>query len=56
VSTGVNAAKQQIRERIWDLLEREQAVEPGVHGYIPAFEGADATATGLPPYRYGRRR
>jgi hypothetical protein len=32
VSTEANATKQQIRERMWDLLERERAVEPGVHG------------------------
>jgi 5-formyltetrahydrofolate cyclo-ligase len=47
VSTEADAAKQQIRERIWDLLERVRAVEPGVHGYIPAFEGADAAAQRL---------
>jgi 5-formyltetrahydrofolate cyclo-ligase len=47
VDTGADAAKQQIRERIWDLLERERAVEPGVHGYIPAFEGADTAADRL---------
>jgi 5-formyltetrahydrofolate cyclo-ligase len=32
---------------MWDLLERERAVEPGVHGYIPAFEGAEAAADRL---------
>jgi 5-formyltetrahydrofolate cyclo-ligase len=47
VSTAADAVKQQIRERIWELLERERAVEPGVHGYIPAFEGADAAAERL---------
>jgi 5-formyltetrahydrofolate cyclo-ligase len=47
VRTEADAAKQQIRERMWDLLERERAVEPGVHGYIPAFEGADAAADRL---------
>jgi 5-formyltetrahydrofolate cyclo-ligase len=47
VNTEARAAKQQIRERIWDLLERERAVEPGVHGYIPAFEGADTAADRL---------
>lgn len=47
MSTEANAAKQQIRERMWDLLERGRAVEPGVHGYIPAFEGADAAADRL---------
>jgi 5-formyltetrahydrofolate cyclo-ligase len=47
VSTEADGAKQQIRERMWDLLERERAVEPGVHGYIPAFERADAAADRL---------
>jgi len=44
MSSGINAAKQAIRTQIWDLLERERAVERGVHGYIPAFAGADAAA------------
>ena len=47
MSNKVDAAKQQIRERMWGLLERERAAEPGVHGYIPAFEGADAAADRL---------
>jgi 5-formyltetrahydrofolate cyclo-ligase len=47
VSAGIDAAKQRIRERMWDQLEREQAVEPGVHGYIPAFHGADTAADRL---------
>jgi 5-formyltetrahydrofolate cyclo-ligase len=54
VSTEVDAAKQAIRERVWDLLERERAVEPGVHGYIPAFAGAEAAAdrlAALPTWR-----
>src|SRR6266567_1670269 len=36
---------------MWDLLEREGVVEHGVHGYIPAFTGADLAAdrlAGLP--------
>jgi 5-formyltetrahydrofolate cyclo-ligase len=32
---------------MWDLLEQENVVEPGVHGYIPAFRGADAAADRL---------
>ncbi|NIL59417.1 5-formyltetrahydrofolate cyclo-ligase [Salinispora arenicola] len=40
-------AKQAIRERVWALLEREQAVPPGVHGRIPAFYGAEAAADRL---------
>jgi 5-formyltetrahydrofolate cyclo-ligase len=47
VSTGIDAAKQAIRTQMWDLLERERAVERGVHGYIPAFAGADAAADRL---------
>jgi 5-formyltetrahydrofolate cyclo-ligase len=47
VSTGTDAAKQAIRTRIWDLLERERAVERGVHGYIPAFAGAGTAADRL---------
>jgi 5-formyltetrahydrofolate cyclo-ligase len=47
MNTGVDAAKQAVRTRIWDLLEREHAVERGVHGYIPAFAGADVAADRL---------
>ena len=47
MSTEADASKHQIRQRMWDLLERERAVEPGVHGYIPAFEGAEAAADRL---------
>ena len=47
MSTGIDAAKQAIRTQIWDLLERERAVEPGVHGYIPAFARADTAADRL---------
>ena len=47
MSTGIDMAKQAIRTRIWDLLEREKAVERGVHGYIPAFAGADVAADRL---------
>lgn len=43
---SINHAKQRIRERVWDLLEREHATEPGVRGYIPAFAGS-GTAAGL---------
>lgn len=41
------STKQAIRNRIWDLLERERVVERGVHGYIPAFAGSDAAADQL---------
>ena len=47
MSTGTDTAKQAIRTGIWDLLERERAVERGVHGYIPAFAGADVAADRL---------
>jgi 5-formyltetrahydrofolate cyclo-ligase len=47
VTEPIDQAKQAIRNRIWDLLEREGAVEPGVHGYIPDFNGADAAADRL---------
>jgi 5-formyltetrahydrofolate cyclo-ligase len=42
-----NAAKQTVRERVWNLLEAEHAVEPGVHGHIPDFVGKDAAAERL---------
>jgi 5-formyltetrahydrofolate cyclo-ligase len=40
-------AKYAIRERMWALLEQEQAAPPGVHGYIPSFFGAEAAANRL---------
>lgn len=40
-------AKQAIRNRIWDLLEREGAAPPGVHGHIPDFIGAEQAAARL---------
>lgn len=43
---SINNGKQRIRERVWDLLEREQVTDPGVSGYIPAFAGT-WTAAGL---------
>ena len=45
--TAANQAKQAIRERVWSQLERAGVVEPGVRGYIPAFEGADQAAERL---------
>jgi 5-formyltetrahydrofolate cyclo-ligase len=47
VTEPIDQVKQAIRNRIWDLLEREGVVEPGVHGYIPAFKGADTAADRL---------
>ena len=52
--TGIDQAKQAIRTRVWDLLVAERVVEPGVHRYIPAFIGAEATAdrlAALPEWR-----
>jgi 5-formyltetrahydrofolate cyclo-ligase len=43
----MTAAKQAVRERVWSQLERFGVVEPGVRGYIPAFEGADQAAERL---------
>ena len=42
---SINRAKQEIRERVWALLEREHVTEPGVRGYIPAFTGAEVAAS-----------
>jgi 5-formyltetrahydrofolate cyclo-ligase len=53
----IHAAKQAIRERVWDLLETEHAVQPGVHGHIPDFAGAAAAAdrlAGLPAWTTAR--
>jgi 5-formyltetrahydrofolate cyclo-ligase len=40
----INNTKQALRERVWELLEREHVTEPGVRGYIPAFAGAEIAA------------
>lgn len=45
--TDVDQAKQVIRERVWSLLEREDAAPLGVHGRIPSFFGADRAADRL---------
>jgi 5-formyltetrahydrofolate cyclo-ligase len=57
VSAGIDEAKQGIRRRVWDLLVAEHVVERGVHGYIPAFVGAEAAAdrlAGLAEWRAAR--
>jgi 5-formyltetrahydrofolate cyclo-ligase len=42
---GTERTKQEIRRRVWDVLERERAVrEAGVHGHIPDFVGSEAAA------------
>ncbi|ASO21304.1 5-formyltetrahydrofolate cyclo-ligase [Actinoalloteichus hoggarensis] len=54
---NTDQAKQAIRQRVWDVLEREQAAPPGVHGRIPAFVGAEAAAdrlAGLPAWHAAR--
>jgi 5-formyltetrahydrofolate cyclo-ligase len=54
VSEETGEAKQAIRRRVWDLLVQERVAERGVHGYIPAFTGAEAAAdrlAGLPEWR-----
>ena len=49
--TGIDQAKQAIRERVWSRLESTGTVEPGVRGYIPAFHGADQAAERLADLR-----
>jgi len=50
-SISIDAAKQAVRERVWNLLETEHAVEPGVHGHIPDFVGTAAAAERLAAHR-----
>ena len=40
-------AKNAARERVWSALEQGGAAEPGVHGHIPDFTGADLAAERL---------
>jgi 5-formyltetrahydrofolate cyclo-ligase len=47
MDTAIDAAKQEMRAQVWDLLESERAVQRGVHGYIPDFAGAEAAADRL---------
>ncbi|MCM3883075.1 5-formyltetrahydrofolate cyclo-ligase [Frankia sp. R82] len=47
MNRDVRDAKQRVRDRIWTLLAREHAAPPDVHGYIPAFTGADEAAARL---------
>jgi 5-formyltetrahydrofolate cyclo-ligase len=49
----VDEQKDAVRERVWDLLEANQAAPSGVHGSIPAFFGAAEAAdrlAGLPEW------
>ncbi|MEK8173107.1 5-formyltetrahydrofolate cyclo-ligase [Streptomyces sp. M19] len=43
----IQRAKQAVRERVWDLLDRERAAPAGVVGHIPDFVGADVAAIRL---------
>jgi 5-formyltetrahydrofolate cyclo-ligase len=45
--SDVDQAKQEARDRVWTLLEREGAAPPGVHGHIPNFVGAERAAERL---------
>ncbi|RSN66805.1 5-formyltetrahydrofolate cyclo-ligase [Actinomadura sp. WAC 06369] len=45
---GLDQAKREARDYVWDLLEREEAVRRrGVHGHIPDFVGSEAAADRL---------
>jgi 5-formyltetrahydrofolate cyclo-ligase len=46
-ASDIDQAKQEARDRVWALLEREAAAPPGVHGHIPNFVGADQAAARL---------
>ena len=43
----IDRAKQAVRQHVWDLLEREGAAPPGVHGHIPDFVGKEKAAARL---------
>ncbi|HEX6077888.1 MAG TPA: 5-formyltetrahydrofolate cyclo-ligase [Micromonosporaceae bacterium] len=45
--TSNERAKQDVREKVWALLEHEGAAPLGVHGHIPDFAGADRAASRL---------
>jgi 5-formyltetrahydrofolate cyclo-ligase len=51
----IGRAKEEVRERMWSLLEREGVARfPGARGRIPNFRGAEAAAerlAGLPAWR-----
>ncbi|GAB3848961.1 hypothetical protein GCM10029963_32630 [Micromonospora andamanensis] len=51
--TSTDDAKQAVRRRVWDLLEREAMAPPGVHGHIPDFTGKDDAAARPAPSRVG---
>ncbi|WP_079032349.1 5-formyltetrahydrofolate cyclo-ligase [Streptomyces specialis] len=41
---SIREAKQAVRERVWKLLDQENAAPDGAAGRIPSFVGADAAA------------
>ncbi|KAB1153084.1 hypothetical protein F6X68_14945 [Micromonospora sp. AMSO12t] len=43
----IDQAKHAVRQHVWDLLEREGAAPPGVHGHIPDFTGKEDAAARL---------
>ncbi len=44
-ASAVESEKQSVRERVWELLERERVARfPGARGRIPNFRGAEAAA------------
>jgi 5-formyltetrahydrofolate cyclo-ligase len=45
--SDIQAAKRAARDRAWSALEEAVVVEPGVHGHIPDFIGADLAAQRL---------
>jgi 5-formyltetrahydrofolate cyclo-ligase len=45
--TGIDEAKQSIRERVWTRLAAAGVVEPDAVGYIPTFDGSDRAAARL---------
>ncbi|MFF0371948.1 5-formyltetrahydrofolate cyclo-ligase [Micromonospora sp. NPDC005087] len=45
--TDIDRAKHAVRQHVWDLLEREGAAPPGVHGHIPDFVGKEEAADRL---------
>ncbi|QLQ39614.1 5-formyltetrahydrofolate cyclo-ligase [Micromonospora robiginosa] len=44
---SIDQAKQSVRQRVWEVLEREGAAPPGVHGHIPNFTGKEEAAARL---------
>ena len=44
---AIAEAKHAVRQRFWDILEREHVTPPGVHGHIPDFTGKEAAAERL---------